>query len=171
MLTSGVPLREHEAFRADSADDLYRAVETTLAAACVAAPRRQSVDALANHYRLSAGELWFCSYGSPISLKFGESNYLRIQFRHAGAGTTRVSGSVTSVTAQQACISSAPAIIDFPDGFQQLVWRLDRDALVRKLSALTDRPVCSETAAAISVKLWLPSHCSAIRYSSSVTWT
>jgi transcriptional regulator GlxA family with amidase domain len=84
--------------------------------------------------------LWFCSYGSPISLKFGESNYLRLQFRHAGAGATRIDGDLTAVTAQQACISSAPAIIDFPDGFQQLVWRLDRDALVRKFSALTDRP-------------------------------
>lgn len=140
MLTSGVPLREHEAFRAESLDDLFRAVEATLAAACVAAPRQQPVDAVANHYRLSAGELWFCSYGSPISLEFAESNYLRIQFRHAGAGATKVSGAVTPVTARQGCISSAAAIIDFPEGFQQLVWRLDRDALVRKFVALTDRP-------------------------------
>ena len=45
------------------------------------------------------------------------------------------------MAARQACISSAAATIDFPAGFQQLVWRLDRDALVRKFVALTGHPV------------------------------
>jgi transcriptional regulator GlxA family with amidase domain len=41
---------------------------------------------------------------------------------------------------RQACISAAAATIDFPEGFQQLVWRLDRAALARKFVALTGRP-------------------------------
>lgn len=130
------PQSPHAAFRATTKNSLCEAVESRLLARCLKAPRRNTLNAWANYCRLPSGELWFCSYGDPITLKFADSDYLRIQFQYNGEGATRCGAQVTPVTAAQACISSAAATIDFGSGFQQLVWRVRRDAVSRKLAAL-----------------------------------
>lgn len=66
---------------------------------------------------------------------------MRLQIPYAGSGTTQAGGRVTRVTQKQACISSSGAKLTFEPGFQQLLWRVRRDALTSKLSAMTGRPV------------------------------
>lgn len=95
------------------------------------------MDAVANYYALPSSELWFCAYGMPISLAFEEGDYVRVQFRFVGQGVTHLSAHSCAITAKQACISSTAVTIDFGSDFQQLVWRIKRDVLVRKLAALT----------------------------------
>jgi len=131
------PLAGHEAFRAQRLDVLCDQVETRLRAKCIRAVASSTVNAVANRYYLPSGELWFCDYGTPISLAFEEGDYLRLQFQIAGAGATRIGHDSYAVTSDEACISYAPATIDFAAGFKQLVWRVRRDVLVRKFAALT----------------------------------
>jgi AraC-like DNA-binding protein len=122
-------------------DDLCQTVESRLAATCIETPRTSAIDAWANHFKMPSTEFWFCSYGEPVKLAFAESDYFRIQFPHAGSGMTRCGRLETTVAPGRGCISSAAATIAFGPGFQQLVWRVNRDALGRKLSALTGQPL------------------------------
>jgi hypothetical protein len=135
------PLAAYQVYRESTVDSLVRTVECRLAAKWVKTPAAKSLDAWANHYKLSSGEFWFCSYGEPVTLTFAESDYFRIQFQYAGAGLTRCGRRETAVTVDQACVSSAAATIDFGPGFQQLAWRVNREILGRKLTALTGRPM------------------------------
>jgi AraC-like DNA-binding protein len=138
---AGLPLARHHAFSATSVAELRANVEGRLGAVVVKAPADPSLHAFANYYKLSFGELWFCSYGDPIEIFFRESDYFRIQFQHAGEASITTGGLVTLVTSSQACISSADAKLAFGEGFQQLVWRVSRSQLSRKLAEITGRPV------------------------------
>lgn len=135
-----MPLSAHPAFRVSGLEALSETIETRLAARYLSGTRRQDVEAWGNRLALPAGELWFCSYGDPVTLAFADSDYLRVQFHHAGAGSTQSASKTTAITASQACISSAAAIISFGAGFQQLVWRVSLSALSRKLAAIAGRP-------------------------------
>lgn len=116
-------------------------VESRLGAVVVAAPTERPVEALANCYKMPSGELWFCSYGEPVKIRFGESDYFRVQFQHSGTGATQVGQQLIPVAANQGCVSSADATLSFGSGFQQLAWRVNRGVLARKLAAITGSPV------------------------------
>jgi len=132
-----VPLAAHRAFSASTVEELQRTIESQLGAACIYAPTERSISALANCYRLPSGELWFCSYGDPVKIHFRETNYFRVQFQHAGSGSTRIGARTFQIAPGQGCISSAAATLSFGRGFQQLVWRVDRAVLTRKLASIT----------------------------------
>jgi AraC-like DNA-binding protein len=138
-----IPLAAHRAFHATTVGELLSLIESHLGAACMYAPTERSISALANRYRLSAGELWFCSYGDPVKIHFRETNYIRVQFQHAGAGSTTLGARTLPIAPGQGCISSADAALSFGRGFQQLVWRVDRDALHRKLASMTGAPAAA----------------------------
>jgi AraC-like DNA-binding protein len=139
------PLNAYPAFRASSSDELAAAVAAQLAATFVALPNdRRTIDACGNRFPLPQSSLWFCSYGLPVALKFPEADHVRVQFHHAGVGATWVGSELVAVTPQQACISSGAAEFDFAADFQQLVWRVPKDALVQKLAGLTGGPVVSD---------------------------
>lgn len=138
IFQDAVPLSGYQAFSASRLDVLCDLVETRLGARCLSATLPgKTVDAVANHYALPSSELWFCAYGRPISLAFQEGDYVRVQFRFVGQGATHFGAHTCAVTAEQACISSTAVTIDFGPDFEQLVWRIKRDVLVRKLAALT----------------------------------
>ena len=140
MLSRTPPLQAHPAFRAANITQLCEVVERDLGAKCLELPRARTIEALANRYPLPSGELWFCSYGIPLRLWFPEGAYWRIQFQHNGSGGTLVGRRYVNVTEHQACISNAVATIDFGTGFEQVVWRMERTAAVRKLAALLGEP-------------------------------
>lgn len=141
-ILDAVPLSAYRAFSASRLDVLCDLVERCLGARCLSAfPGEGKVDAVANYYALPSSELWFCAYGMPVSLAFEEGDYVRVQFRFVGQGVTHLSTHSCAITAKQACISSSAVTIDFGSGFQQLVWRIKRDVLVRKIAALTGAAV------------------------------
>ena len=102
---------------------------------------RQRIDARANRYSLTAGELWFCSYSLPITLRFQESEDIRIQIPRRGAGSTRIAGDLIPVTRGGACIHSVQADVNFGDGYEQVAWRVSRRKLTSCLASLTDQAV------------------------------
>jgi AraC-like DNA-binding protein len=140
-LQADLPLAGHESFRALSVDEIADKVTSNLGGRLLAARRDRAVDARANCRRLATSELWFCSYGIPVTISFPAGDYFRVQLSHTGAGATLIRDEATAVTAMQSCVSSAAAIIDFGADFQQLAWRISRAALVKKLVALTGVPV------------------------------
>ncbi|MBB6250146.1 AraC family transcriptional regulator [Nitrospirillum iridis] len=133
-----MPLDRHLAFRASTVDEAIGSAEARLGVRALRAPVPATPCAThASHRALPVGELWFCAYGFPVTLRFGEGDYFRVQVPHAGAGQTRVGGVQVSLTGTAGCISAAEAEIDFAADFQQMVWRVPIAALVRKLSTLT----------------------------------
>jgi AraC-like DNA-binding protein len=133
-----LPLENHTAFRTTTIDQLCEAVESRLGAVPVELPGTAAPnEAMASYCKLPEGALWGCAYGLPVTLKFPDSDYIRLQFRTAGSGQVTMGGGQVAVTAETACLSSAAASIDFGAGYQQLVWRIPKAFLVRKLAALT----------------------------------
>ena len=136
-----LPLAPYRAFSASSVEALESTIQSRLGAVCVAAPSERAIAALANCFKMPFGELWFCSYGEPVKIRFAETDYLRVQFHHAGAGATQIGDRIYPVQPNLGCISSSSAVLSFGAGFQQLVWRVSRAALAGKLAAISGAPV------------------------------
>src|SRR3954464_378392 len=135
MLSREFPLRGHMLFESASAADLCRDVRHHLGATCIVPPA-PGIDVCANRYALPSGELWFLQTKSPFEVHAPDGPFIRIQIQRAGCGTTRVNRAQYGVNEHQSCISPAEAVLELGAGFQQLVWRVDYDVLVRKLVAL-----------------------------------
>jgi AraC-like DNA-binding protein len=140
MLSRETPLRGHTLFRSASAADLCREVRQHAGAACIVAPITP-VDACFNRYEMPSGELWFTETQTPLELRVPDGPYIRMQIQRAGAGITYINEQPVDVNALQSCISPAEAVLGYGAGFQQLVWRVRHDVLIRKLVALTGSPV------------------------------
>lgn len=132
------PLR----FHADSLDRLCESAVSILGATIESLPKGDvAFNAQGRCHKLPSSDLWFCSYEVPVTLKFPEADFVRIQFQRTGVGATRVDNELIPVTASQSCISSSTAELTFERDFQQFAWRIPRNALSRKLAALTGRSV------------------------------
>jgi AraC-like DNA-binding protein len=139
LLVSGIPLDAHPAFRVSTLDALEEAVCAHLAATFVQLPARTpEIDARANHFKLPNSSLWFCSYGIPLALRFPEPDHIRVQFHYSGIGATWIGSELHAINPWQGCISTGEAEIDFSPGFEQIVWRIPKDVIVRKLAGMMD---------------------------------
>lgn len=145
MTNNLMPLHRYPAFRASEFEILAGVLETQLEAkierVVTAAPL---IEVNANRLGLPLGELWFCSYGVPLTVKFPDVDCVRIQFQLKSAGATRVCGKRIEVTEDQACISEGGVDIEFGPDFQQVVWRAPRSTLVQKLAQIKGEPVTGD---------------------------
>lgn len=156
-LVDCMPLRSHPAFRVSNLEDLSGAVSAHLAARFVKLPVDHApIEACANSFKLPNSSLWFCSYGMPVALRFPEPDHVRVQFHHAGIGATWLGDDLFPVTPERGCLSATEAEIDFGPGFEQVVWRIPKDVLVRKLSGMMDSAVPQDLAFDPCLKLDTP---------------
>jgi AraC-like DNA-binding protein len=147
VLSENTPLDGHPAFRASRFDALKEAVATQLGAKFVELPSQPAtLDARANRFKLPNSSLWFCAYGVPVAMEFPEPDHIRVQFHHAGVGATWVGETMTPVTSSQGCVTSTAAEFAFDGDFQQVVWRVSKDFLRKKLASLTEEPLSAEIA-------------------------
>jgi len=145
LLSQNAPLDGHPAFRASRFDVLEEAVATQLAASFVELPTQPTIlDARANRFNLPNSSLWFCAYGVPVALRFPEPDHIRVQFHHAGVGATWIGDTMAPITSSQACITSTAAEFDFGNDFEQVVWRVSKDFVRKKLVSLTEAPLSGE---------------------------
>jgi AraC-like DNA-binding protein len=127
-------------------DELAALVTTSLGASIERLRAdKPEIKARANHFALPNSGLWFCSYGVPLSLRFPDNDFVRIQFHHQGAGGSRIRGQIIPISETRTCVSSGAISIDFGHDFEQVVWRIPRETLVRKLATLTGGPVSGNT--------------------------
>jgi AraC-like DNA-binding protein len=95
-------------------------------------------DARANHWQSRNIGLSYCSYGAQLQLDFPGGSFFRQQYcLHGGAGI-RVDRTPRSVTRDETCVvpPDTPMSVDFGPSFEQLVLRINADALMNKLAAL-----------------------------------
>ncbi|GAB2175609.1 helix-turn-helix domain-containing protein [Dongia sp. agr-C8] len=144
-MASAQPLAAYPAFACSDLDSLGQLVEGALSARIAKlSADTDDVDVQARHFALPNSGLWFCSYGIPLSLDFPDNDFVRIQINHRGSGATRFGQEEVAVTKSQACISTGAISIDFGEDFQQFVWRIPKENLVRRLSVLLGEPVSGE---------------------------
>src|ERR1700739_2680671 len=136
------PLKAYPGFRAANLRQLGEMIREKLGAHIIDVDEPPaSLEAAGNQCKLPSSEMRFCDYGIPITLGFPETDEVRIQFCMSGGGKTRLGDHVIPVTLESSCISSRPSEVYFGAGFSQIVWRVAKPALQKKLAALTGLPV------------------------------
>jgi AraC-like DNA-binding protein/uncharacterized membrane protein len=87
---------------------------------------------------LGSASLVFCAYGAPALVEFPEADFVRLQFAFSGSARTTIAGQQVEVSADQACVTPTdrPCRIEFGAGYKQILIRVDRRAMERKLAAL-----------------------------------
>ncbi len=92
----------------------------------------------ANHWQARSISLSYCSYGARVQVLFPGASFYRQQFSVRGGAGVRIDRIWRQVTPDELCVVPAESDleIDFRPGFEQLVLRIDADALHNKLSAL-----------------------------------
>lgn len=144
-MATAQPLATHPAFACSHLGSLTELVEGTLSARIEKLRAETDVVAVqANRFSMPNSDLWFCSYGVPLSLDFPDNDFVRIQVNLRGCGATRFGSNDIAVTKSQACVSTGAVAIDFGENFEQLVWRLPKQNLVRRLAVLLGEAVSSE---------------------------
>ena len=99
-----------------------------------------------NYFRLPKTELWFCSKDNQENVPLSEGDFYQVRFQadRVAAGRTGDTLRPMTVSETQRCITANSATIHREAGFEQVVWRIPFDVLVRKLAALTGLPVFNE---------------------------
>ena len=141
MLSRETPLRAHQLFQTATAAEMRRQMKERTGALCILPPSLIEFEATVSRYEMPSGELWFTETCEPLTVQVPEGPFVRMQIQFSGAGTTHVQGHSFAVDALQSCISPTGTTMEYGAGFQQLVWRVRSEALVRKLVALTGVPV------------------------------
>jgi AraC-like DNA-binding protein len=136
------PLKSYPGFRAANLQELADKIRAKLGADIIDVDDPPAAfEATGSQCKLPSSELRYCDYGIPITLRFPETDEVRIQFGVSGAGKTRVGDDVVPVTLESSCISSRPVDVFFGQGFSQIAWRVAKPTLQKKLAALTGLPI------------------------------
>jgi AraC-like DNA-binding protein len=97
-----------------------------------------------HHCRLPNLALSYCRYNAPVELLWPESSWFRQHFCMTGSSETTFSRTVVAVSPERSCIVplSSEVQMKFAEDYEQLVLRIDAEALTSKLAALLGaRPV------------------------------
>jgi hypothetical protein len=101
-----IEVRLPENFQARSVEDLHCFVETRLRAEIAKLRVESSVlTSAAGRCQLPNSELWYCAYRLPLTRRFAEDDYLRIQLHLGGQGMTRVGSAQLPIVAGRGCIT------------------------------------------------------------------
>lgn len=132
-------------FQADTVEQLEHHLATHLRAKIVNADAAdRSMGVVCNRWALASSEIWFSSNVAPFSVALPDGDYLRVQFCQQGGAQVRVGNRGFDLTASQGCVSLPAAEITYGGNFRQLIWRVRREALIRRLTAITGRYFTSD---------------------------
>lgn len=100
--------------------------------------RRETLAVHANHWQSQAISISFCHYGARADVEFPEAGFFRQQFSLRGGADIKIGAAEREIGPKAFCVvpSDRPLLIRFRPEFEQLVLRIDRERLERKLSAL-----------------------------------
>jgi AraC-like DNA-binding protein len=93
----------------------------------------------ANHLQLGGLGLSYCGYAEAVSIGFNEASFVRQIFNIDGVGRYSVGGQPGEIAPGSwtpILPAGAPLNLNFKPGYQQLVLRIEYEALSRNLSAL-----------------------------------
>ncbi len=136
---SSPPLEKWPALRTSSADEAEHVLRSVYGANNFGVGKAdRPFSAHANYKALNAISFSYCSYSSPVTIRFPEAAFYRQAFSVGGAGRIIVGRHETPILKQYAQVVpvDVPLTADFGEDFHQLLLRVDEAALFRKLSAL-----------------------------------
>jgi AraC-like DNA-binding protein len=92
----------------------------------------------ANHWQSRRIGISYCSYGAKVQVCFPGASFFRQQFSIHGSADIRIDRQARQVTADELCVVPAESDleINFRPQFEQIVLRIEAEALQSKLSAL-----------------------------------
>lgn len=120
----------------EEAEHLLRRIYGARRFAVVGDPAEFSVHA--NNKPINEISLSYCGYGGAVALDFPEAGFARQMFRLSGQGNVKagLQGPELPVTSSLFLPPDIPLRVHFAEGFEQLLLRIDRVVLTRKLTAL-----------------------------------
>ena len=101
-------------------------------------PQAEGFDVRANHWQSRNIGLSYCGYGASVELDFPAANFFRQQISLSGSSALMVGRIEKQVTSEESCVvpPETPIEVAFAPGYEQLVLRIEADALFSKLAAL-----------------------------------
>lgn len=142
LRTGNDPLHCHPLICTRSPEEMRHQMIAQFGASDFSAPTKTAFAARSNCVSLEHVTLAFCAYDSQASAEFPETDFARLQIPLRGSAATTVGGRTVDISARHGCVSSPGrvSVLQFGDGYEQIVVRIGRDALTSKLTALTGYP-------------------------------
>lgn len=134
------PLDAHPALRSDAIGEIEHVLADTYGARRFElVGTRGHLNVHANHWQSGAISLSFCHYGARVNVEFPEAGFFRQQFSLRGGADITVGAKEREIGTNAFCVvpPDCRLLIKFRPEFEQLVLRIDKDKLEKKLSALT----------------------------------
>ena len=136
------PLDSFPIIKSRDIEEVREAVARCYGARRFDVPRNlEGFDVRANHWQSRNIGLSYCRYGAPVQLEFPAANFFRQQIcLRSGSGIRigRIEGRVTNEESWVVPPETSINVVFAPD-FEQLVLRIETDALLNKLTALIGR--------------------------------
>ena len=138
IVQSEEPLSRHPVLRTSNREEFGHVLVTTYGATGFDVPPSDKFLARGNFVQLQDIAIGFSSSGSAASIDFPEANYARQQIALQGHAATTIGKSRTDIHARQSCVTSpgCAAKLEYAEGYEQLILRVGRAALERKLALI-----------------------------------
>jgi AraC-like DNA-binding protein len=134
----GEPLNRFAAMRTSNPDVFGEAARSVYGVTRFEIPTLDGFDARGNFLQLEDIALGFSACGARVIADFPEADFARLQIGLSGSAGTTIGGVTTPIDPQHCCITSPyrAAVLDYGDGFEQLILRVKASAIERKLVAM-----------------------------------
>ena len=136
------PLDSFPIIRSRDIEEVREAVARCYGARRFDVPQNvEGFDVRANHWQSRNIGLSYCRYGAPVQLEFPAANFFRQQICLRSGSDIRIGRIEGRVTNEESCVVPPETSINvaFAPDFEQLVLRIETDALLNKLTALIGR--------------------------------
>jgi AraC-like DNA-binding protein len=133
------PLDSFPIIRSRDVEEVREAVIDSYGALRLDLPRHaEGFDVRANQWQSQSVGLSYCGYGTPVELTFPAASFFRQQICLSGNSGLKVGRVEKQVTSEESYVvpPETPIEVAFAQGYEQLVLRIEGDALFSKLAAL-----------------------------------
>ncbi len=136
--TAAEPLHRFPTVRTSDPEEFEHAVIAKYGATGLTVPDPTGLQTRGNFLRLQDIGVGFSACGARAIVSFAECDFARMQIALSGHAATTSNGVTTDVGTHASCVTSPglPALLDYGQGFEHLVLRVNANALARKLTRL-----------------------------------
>ena len=132
------PLDTFPAVRSRNSEEVQEALVRTFGARRFDLPHgSEGLNVRANHWQSRNIGVSYCNYGGRVQVEFPGAAFFRLQMCLRGGADIRIDRLQRQVTREETPVIPPGTVLinDFSPGYEQLVLRVDADALTNKLAA------------------------------------
>ncbi len=133
------PLDSFPVIRSRDVEEVREAIIGSYGATRLDLPRHaEGFDVQANQWQSQSVGLSYCGYGAPVELTFPAGDFFRQQICLSGNSGLKIGRVEKQVTSEESYVvpPETPIEVAFSQDYEQLVLRIEGDALFSKLAAL-----------------------------------